>query len=204
MLRVPYLLPATFLFLAIIVPFAIFGDAIEGFLTSFFDQPQSVGLVSAAVVGLLALDVVLPLPSSLISAASGALLGFAAGAAAVFAGLMIGSGFGYALGRHVGTPILSRTSGTKDLPKAGNGQVMALVATRAVPVLSEAMTVTAGATDMPRRTFWAASALANLGVAVTYAALGAWAATANTFLWVFAASIIVPAVGWVIYRATRR
>lgn len=202
--RVAFILPSALLFLAIILPFVAFGDAIEAALTSFFAQPQTSWVVFGAIVGLLGLDIVLPLPSSLISAASGALLGFAFGVLAVFCGLMIGSAVGFAIGRHVGLPILARTSGAADLPKAGRAQVVALVATRAVPVLSEAMTVTAGATQMSTKVFWAASALANLGVAATYAALGAMAATTNTFLAVFAASVLVPAAAWGLYRLTRR
>ncbi|WP_147125302.1 VTT domain-containing protein [Shimia ponticola] len=204
MARVPYLVPASILFLAIILPFMAFGDAIELRLTTFFAQPQAHALVAMVVVLLLALDILLPLPSSLIAAAAGAYLGFWAGAGAVFAGLLMGSALGYWIGRVAGLPILRRTQGAHDLPRAGRGQVVALVATRAVPVLSEAMTITAGATEMRPQVFWAASTLANFGVAVTYAALGAFAATTNTFLWVFAASVGVPGVAWALYRLIRR
>ena len=72
--------------------------------------------------------------------------------------------------------------------------VVGLVSARAVPVLAEATVVFAGVARFPFNRFVIAIGIANLGIAATYAAIGAYAFDVNSFLLAFAGAIAVPAV----------
>lgn len=99
---------------------------------------------AAVGAALLAADVVLPLPSSLVGTMLGARLGLAAGFAAAFAGLMAGQLAAFALARRVGA------GRSAELPQAPALAVLFL--SRPVPVLAEAVVIAAGAArlDWPR------------------------------------------------------
>ena len=79
-----------------------------------------------------------------------------------------------------------------------------LVMCRPVPVLAEASVLVAGATGLPLRTAMAATSLSNLGVAGAYAALGALSHDPVSFLVVFAATCILPALAWTVAQIVRR
>jgi 3-dehydroquinate synthase len=83
---------------------------------------------------------------------------------------------------------------------------LALVVTRAVPVLAEAGTLAAGATRMPFWAFMAATSVSNVGVALAYAGVGAFAASSGSFLIAFLGLTAVPALAWAAWRfyAARR
>lgn len=58
---------------------------------------------------------------------------------------------------------------------------------------------------MPWRGFLTASLLANLGISATYAAVGASAARAGSFLLFFAGMVLLPAAAlWLVRSATAR
>jgi uncharacterized membrane protein YdjX (TVP38/TMEM64 family) len=90
---------------------------------------------------LLASDVLLPVPSSIVGTLLGARLGFTLGLLWSFAGLCLGNAVGYALGRLLPERFVER------LPRGPS--LLVLFATRAVPVLAEAATLTAGAERVP-------------------------------------------------------
>ena len=83
---------------AILLPWALFGDELArqamAAAAALVDRPW---LVMALVALLLALDPVLPVPSSIVAVASGSALGAGVGAAAIFSGLMAGALIGNAL-----------------------------------------------------------------------------------------------------------
>ena len=184
----------------VLVPFLLWGDAIDHALAGWMQTTSGVWAIVALVVGLLSADVVLPLPSSLVAAWAGAQLGLFLGALAVFFGLTIGNLIGYWLGRRFGASAAQRmTGGEGRLPETIGVPILCL--TRPVPVLSEPATVIAGAGRMPLGTFLAAVGLSNAGIALVYGAFGAWAQDTSSFLLVFAAAVAVPAAGFVIYFA---
>jgi hypothetical protein len=122
-----------------IVPFTLFGESVEASIERFLAAPPSSRTVAAAVFGALAVDVVAPIPSSLVAVAAGVLLGSAGGFATVSAGLMAGNLLGYGLGRMT----------AEGAGKAATASLAALPLSRGVPVLSEGATVVAGAAGMP-------------------------------------------------------
>src|SRR5512145_529366 len=82
----------------VLVPFFLFEAQFDAFSQRMTHGDAGVWLASASIFGLLALDVVLPVPSSIVSTAAGVLLGFLRGAAVVWAGMMVGALLGYAIG----------------------------------------------------------------------------------------------------------
>lgn len=114
---------------------------------------------------LLALDIVLPLPSSIIGTLLGARLGLLPGFVTTFAGLMVGQLAGYLLGRL----LLARAD--PELPKVPT--LMLVFLSRPVPILAEAMAVAAGASSMPFAQFALTCAAGNFIYAAALAANGA-------------------------------
>ena len=129
-------------------------------------QASGDGLAFGATgAGLLALDVLLPIPSSILGALLGGRLGFALGFAWTFAGLCAGHLLGYALGRLLPARFAS------ELPRAPTLAVVFL--SRPVPVLAEAVAIAAGVERMPLAPYVASAALGNAVYAGALAANGA-------------------------------
>lgn len=197
------------LMMLIFIPFVIWGDAIEATLTGWLAAPGSKAGALALIFAMLAGDVVLPLPSSLLSAAAPAIGGVLAGGVIVFAGMTTGHLIGYGLGRRYGAMAVSRLAGADaqerlEALQRGLGAEAALVLTRAVPVLSEAATVTAGAGGLSLPRFLRAVCLTNAAIAATYAVFAASIGGTAGLLAVFAAAVAVPALGYSILRLLRR
>jgi len=191
------------LFAAILVPFFLFGDYFEALAALAVEHRLSVTLAVVVIGGLLALDVFLPVPSSVVSAAAGALLGFFWGAAVVWAGMTVSCVLGYLVGarsvsltrRLVGEVSLARAAGA-----ARRHGLVALALCRPVPVLAEASVVVAGATRVRPGRFLFVCAWSNLGVAVVYAGIGAWSVSVNSFLLAFLGAMAFPGLALVVAR----
>lgn len=191
---------------AIVVPFLLFGEnetALEGLLSSEIGSAIAVVLI----VGLLALDVVLPVPSSLVATAGGVLLGAWLGAAVIWLGLMAGSLLGYWIGLWGGRPLARRLVGESALARAESAVAdfgaVAIVFCRPVPVMAEASAVMLGIVRMAMQRYLLVSALSNAAIAFVYAVVGAWALSINSFLIAFVASIVVPSLAWMLFRAAQ-
>lgn len=165
------------------------------------------GAATAFAIGaLLALDIVLPVPSSLLSTAAGALLGMPLGAAVSWLGMNIASAAGYWIGRRA-AGAAGRFVGAASLEQArrlaarfGDG---AIVASRPVPVLAEASAVLAGMLRTPWARFAWLSAGANLGVSLVYAFVGAYARQWDSFLLAFAGAVAIPGLALLVARRWR-
>ena len=157
---------------------------------------------------LLASDVVLPIPSTVVISGLGALLGGALGVAIAVAGLTLGCVLGYALGRILGNDFALRQLGEKDfdylaglLDRHG---LPILALCRPVPVLAEASVIAAGVVGMPMGKTLLVTGLANLGFAGVFALLGAAAESAAGFLVAFAASLALPGLALLAAKRARR
>jgi uncharacterized membrane protein YdjX (TVP38/TMEM64 family) len=156
------------------------------------------------VIGVLASDVLLPVPSSFVSTLAGSRLGVWIGAAAIWLGMTAGAVGGFALARWFGRPLAERFVAADDLhrmqglsDRAGPGM---LVLTRALPVLAEASVLLLGAMRLPWRRFLPAVALANLGLALAYAALGHFAYQNGHLAVALVASIALPVLATTLSR----
>jgi uncharacterized membrane protein YdjX (TVP38/TMEM64 family) len=192
----------------ILTPFFLFEERMNELVARLTRPDLRDEAIAAAIVLLLGLDVVLPVPSSIVSTAAGATLGLLPGLAASAAGMTAGSLLGYALGRSFGLPLVRRLVRGGDLEHVSarfrRGALWALAATRPIPVLAEAAALFAGVSRVPLPLYAGVTTLANLGISAVYAAAGATAAGAGSLLLAFAASLALPAVAIGAYRVIQR
>jgi uncharacterized membrane protein YdjX (TVP38/TMEM64 family) len=180
----------------ILVPFFIWGYQIEGLARELLRTGQAHWLIALAVAGFLAADIFLPIPSSLVSVAGGALLGFWPGLVSSFVGMMVACWLGYALGAKLEAPDAERMRAA--WARYGD---WALLLFRSVPVLAEASVFFAGLSRMAPVRFALITAGSNLAISAVYAATGAFAAEKETFLYAFLGAVLVPGVGLLIFRS---
>lgn len=138
------------------------------------------GVLGALVgVGLLVADVVLPVPSSLVMVAHGALFGVVAGTLLSLAGSTGAALAGFALGRR-GGPLLARLVPSEERARAdrllSRWGAVAIVVTRPVPLLAETVTILAGASPLGWGRASVAALAGSLPGALLYALTGALAA----------------------------
>lgn len=192
----------TLLFLAtlavILIPFFLFGNAVEQWAHQFFQASAARPLVFLAVVAALAADIFLPIPSSLVSTAAGLLLGFWPGFLANFLGMTLACALGYALGSRLPAPDADRMR--QAWTRYGD---WALILFRSVPVLAEASVFFAGLSRMPLRRFIVLTALSNLAISGVYSATGAFSAEKETFFYAFAGAVILPGLGMLLFRPNK-
>lgn len=159
----------------------------------------------AAGIGLLAADLVLPVPGTVVMSALGYVYGPLAGGLAAAAGSMLAGLCGYGIGRLVGENGARRLLGGSDFEKGrllfarGGGWMVAL--SRALPILPEALSCTAGLVRMPFGRFAAALACGSLPVGFLFAWIGAAGRDAPG--WALAFSLLVPALLWAAARRWR-
>ena len=138
---------------AILIPFVLWEAEISGWANRFLAGEASRGAVALVLGGLLASDVLLPVPSSLVSTTAGYLLGLAPGAAVSWLGMTAGALVGYFLGTRPARALTQRLVGEDELQRAQRIHERygdwALIASRSVPVLAEASVVFAGVAGMP-------------------------------------------------------
>lgn len=189
----------------VLVPFALFGDPLEAWTTQFLVSAGEHPLWTATVLAALLLsDILLPVPSSIVSTAAGYVLGMVGGTLTSLIGMTAGSLLGYWLGSRPGIPFARRIVGENDLERAGRlyerfGAWLIVIA-RPIPVLAEISAFAAGVGRMKLGRFILFSLLSNLGISLGYAAVGAYAATTDSFLLAFAGAILLPGIGMLVAR----
>jgi uncharacterized membrane protein YdjX (TVP38/TMEM64 family) len=152
----------------------------------------------AAGIALLAGDLFLPIPGTVVISALGLIYGVLIGGAVAAVGLMTAGLCGYGLGRLCGERFARRWLGDLDYEKgkllfaAGGGWVVAL--SRALPILPEVISCTAGLVRMPFKRFIASLACGSVPMGFLFAAIGH--AGQETPSWAFGLSLAVPAVLW--------
>jgi uncharacterized membrane protein YdjX (TVP38/TMEM64 family) len=159
-----------------VVPFLIFGERLEARIVDALSLDLSPGTVALAVFGLLAADMVLPVPSSVVITFAGRVLGFWDGVAVAWCGMTAGAVLAFGLVRVFGRPLARRLSNDRELARtdalASRWGVFVLVLTRPIPVLAEASVLWMGTTRLEWWRFLVAVGLSNLGLAAAYAGLG--------------------------------
>ena len=180
----------------VLVPFALYEEKVLGSIEGMLRPGASRPLLAATVAAVLATDVFVPVPSSLVATGSGMLLGLSLGALATWAGMQAGAMVGYGFGRTLGAVAASRVVGAAELERASKSfdrwGGLSLVASRAVPMLAETTVIAAGTACMPFAKFVWLTAASNAAVALVYAWVGARALETSGFLAAFAASVLLP------------
>lgn len=179
-----------------VVPFLLFGAEVENWLRGFADHPPAPATTAAIIIGILATDILLPVPSSVVSTLSGWQLGWWKGTVATWVGMNLGAIIGFALARRWGRPLALRFSKEADLERVREASdaygPAVLVLTRAVPVFAEASVLLTGIHRLAWRRFLPAVLLSNLGIALAYAAFGDYAQQHQWLPLALAVSIAVP------------
>jgi len=102
----------------ILILFFLFGDRIEIWTDSFLRAASDQSGLVAIVLGLLlASDILLPVPSSMVSTAAGFFLGFMSGFITSLAGMIVSCLAGFWLGAKFGRLIASRLVGNNELKR---------------------------------------------------------------------------------------
>jgi len=178
----PFLRPMivmSLILLVPIVPFVLFGANFEAWVEQWSDQPYSKPATALIIIGLLATDILLPTPSSMISTLGGWQLGIVGGTLASWMGMTLGAVIGFMLARRWGRPLALWLSSEEDLERMlGLSQRFGpavLIVGRGVPVLAEASVLLMGIHQLSWRRFLPAVLLSNLGIAFAYSAFGDYA-----------------------------
>lgn len=191
----------------VLLPFLLFEHQFNAFAAQVTAGGTSRGVVAGAVFALLALDVFLPVPSSLVSTAAGVLLGFWQGTAVVWVGMMAGSAVGYWVGAR-GSGAARKLVGDDGIARAerlfGRYGDLTIVLCRPVPVVAEASVVFAGLVGAPFARFAQLVALSNLGIAAGYAAFGAFSMRLDSFLLAFLGALLLPGFFMLLSKLTLR
>jgi len=163
------------------------------------------GLLAATIgVALLIADVVLPVPSSLVMIAHGALFGVLVGTLLSLVGSVGATLVGFAIGRRGGTmlerlvPADERARADRLLARWG---ALFIVVTRPVPLLAETVAILAGASSISWKSAALAAVTGSLPPALLYALTGSVAASFQNGALMFALILLVSGSFWLIsYR----
>jgi len=139
------------------------------------------GLLAAATIGvaLLIADVFLPVPSSVVMVANGALFGVVVGTVLSMVGSVGAFAVGFGVGRR-GTGVVARLVPEDERLRAdrffGRWGVAAIILSRPVPMLAETVSFVAGTSALGWRPAMAAATAGAVPAAVLYAVAGSLAA----------------------------
>ncbi|MEK6239401.1 MAG: VTT domain-containing protein [Planctomycetales bacterium] len=181
-----------------ILPFLFFGEWFDAWWDAFDHEHNqySHAATSGLVIGLLATDILLPIPSSVVSTMAGWKFGWLGGTIVSWVGMSLGAAFGFALARRWGRPLALWFSKEEDLDRmqaiSERYGPFVLALTRAVPVFAEAGVLILGIHRLPWRRFLPAVLLSNLGVSLAYAAFGNYAKQNQWLAFALGISVAIP------------
>ena len=188
----------------VLIPFYLFAAATESFTSTMLTSSVNLWSLAAACIALLALDVFLPVPSSVVSTMAGGLFGFAAGTGVSVVGMTLSCGVGWLFGRYAGRPGVDAMLGVNETQRLQEffrrHGMLTIVVSRAVPVAAEASIILAAAAGTGFRRTFIVAGLSNLGISIVYAAVGAYAWTQQSFALAFLAAIGVPLLAFAVLR----
>lgn len=179
-----------------VVPFLFFGADFEAAAQQLASDPPAPAITAAIITTLLATDILLPIPSSVVITLAGWQLGKWAGAAAAWLGLNLGAVLGFGLARRWGQPFarwFTKESELRTVKQLSDHYgPLILILTRAVPVFAEASVLMAGLHQMNWKRFLVPVVFSNLGIALAYATFGEFAETHQWLPLALSVSIALP------------
>ena len=187
-----------------LVPFVLFGTRLDQLVAEWLEPRPAPATLALLEVGVLAADLLLPVPSSMVATLGGAELGIGLGTACAFLGLTAGSLAGWWLGRAAGAGPLARLglADRHDLERRQRqlGPLL-VVLTRPLPIVAEAAALVAGGSGMRLADFLPAAASGNLVIALLWSAAGAFGRSADSLPLVLVWSLVIPvALAWLAVR----
>lgn len=159
---------------------------------------------AAAVLGLLMIDLVFPIPSSVVMVLAGAAFGAVNGAILSMIGSLGCSIVGFELTRRFGRRASARLVGEEEIVRlegtfARHG-AGAVFITRPLPVVKETMSVIAGLSAMKRRTYLVAATAGTIPEAVLYAYAGSASRQMGNLMPAVLILMALAAAGWMFRR----
>jgi len=195
---------AVALALVFAVTFAIWGEAFgvifsQAECVAWFRSIRPVAWLVA--MGLLASDLVLPVPATGVMAALGSVYGVCVGAAVGAAGSALSALIGYGLARFAGERAIGRIASPEEIERFrrffnrwGGGGV---IVSRLLPILPEVMSVLAGLAPMKFGRFLVAVLLGTIPTAVLFAWIGH--ASAERPWYGIVLAVVVPLLLWPVF-----
>ena len=199
---------AAVLLACVLVPFALWGDALDRAAPQWLKIDDSHLVIAAFGIALLVLDVVLPIPSSIIAMALCWTLGPVWGGVVVALGMFAAFATGYGLGRllpearlraRIGPTLWDRVQ-----THARQHALWWIVLARPLPLLSEISALLAGVWRLPVVPAFARAASASCVVGALYAA-SAWLGRGEPHPGATALALLaLPASTWLLHRVVVR
>ena len=203
-----YLIVTSLLLLFFLIAFIIFEQLQLPFLVNPTDRWVTANFgVACFSVGLLMGDVFLPIPSSLIMVANGALFGMGVGTLLSVVGNLGAAAIGFSIGRRGGklldrvVPSADRQAADRLLSKWGT---LAIILTRPLPLLAETTVIVAGTSSMAWKNLWLGTFLGTLPIAIVYAVTGALAASFESTALAFGLVMATAGIFWVVSNRWNR
>jgi uncharacterized membrane protein YdjX (TVP38/TMEM64 family) len=160
-------------------------------------------LAAVLGVGLLVADVLLPVPSSLVMVAHGALFGVVGGTLLSLLGSVGAALFGFAIGRRGGR-MMERLVTPAERERADyllkRWGTLAIIVTRPVPLLAETVAIMAGTSSLGWGRVALAALAGSLPPALLYAITGASVANLQNTTLVFGLVMLIAGVFWAVGR----
>jgi len=156
------------------------------------------------IMALLAADLFLPIPSSLIMVLSGAAFGVMGGALLGLVGSIGGEWLGFELVRRYGRRASAAIVGDEEIERLSRAfarhGLAAVAVTRALPVVMETTSVVDGLSSMTRSAFLIGSFIGTAPIVLVYAYAGAVSRQTNSVVPAVVMLVAVALFGAVIYR----
>lgn len=173
-------------------------------LTDPSDYFKDAGIIGATIsIGLLLSDVFLPIPSSVIMIGNGAMFGVLGGTLLTLAGSIGGAMVGFLVGRR-GAGLIRRFLSPAEQRRADalivRWGLMAIVVTRPMPILAEAVAVMAGTSAIGWKRMLIGSTIGVLPAAIIYAIAGAFTTDLSSGFLVFGVVLLFAAFTFFVGR----
>ena len=179
-----------------LVPFLACGARLDALVAGWLDPPPPAPILAALEVGVLAADLLLPVPSSMVATLGGAALGVGVGTGCAWLGMTAGACCGWWLGHSTAGRALAGLAADDRAALARQERRLGpllVVLTRPLPLVAEAAALFAGAAGMPLPRFLAAAGGGNLAIAFAWSLAGGLGRDAAALQWMLVASLVVPA-----------
>jgi uncharacterized membrane protein YdjX (TVP38/TMEM64 family) len=155
---------------------------------------QAKSYYSMISFSLLAADVFLPIPSSIIMFLNGSVLGVFWGGVLSLISSLLSAVIGYYFGK-LFYHTLNKRYTPEELEKAASiirrFGFAGIIMTRGVPILAEAVSILTGNMAYRFRHFFLANFIGFLPICLLYAYIGSQSLDTNTFLWAFGINILI-------------
>jgi uncharacterized membrane protein YdjX (TVP38/TMEM64 family) len=194
----------------VLIPFILWGEQMDEHTPKLLQSPTAKWSIALIGVGLLAFDVILPVPSSVISIGLCFLLGPFYGALAVFIGMTSSFSLGYIIGRLLPVTYLRHWIGHEAWDtvsfKSRPINFAWIVITRPIPILAEVTAILAGSLHLPLIPTFASASLSSILVSIAYgaASLPGIRQTDSSLAILVISVACLPVLTWIAFRLIQR